>query len=222
MLQFLNRTEYLSKDREEVMKEFQQIVNTYEAEIKNMNLEQCKEEEKRLMDIMNKHDEVMRTVEYDLPKSCTFAGSSREITRKMIGEYINEFLEKVECEYQYTLGYFELYNWWKEPKSKISYNTLNSTLQVLGNNNMRFRGPHQWQMILSINEYFKALHNSYIIDNMVTHLYGVCHSMLLDRMKIDNPLESETHAEQSTEPAAEQVNVIPAEEVAEAPTPVEQ
>ena len=218
MLQFLNRTEYLSKDREEVIKEFQQIVNTYEAEIKNMNLEQCKEEEKRLMDIMNKHDEVMRTVEYDLPKSCTFAGSSREITRKMIGEYINEFLEKVECEYQYTLGYFELYNWWKEPKSKISYNTLNSTLQVLGNNNMRFRGPHQWQMILSINEYFKALHNSYIIDNMVTHLYGVCHSMLLDRMKIDNPLESETHAEQSTEPAAEQVNEAPAE----APAPVEQ
>lgn len=222
MLQFLNRTEYLSKDREEVMKEFQQIVNTYEAEIKNMNLEQCKEEEKRLMDIMNKHDEVMRTVEYDLPKSCTFAGSSREITRKMIGEYINEFLEKVECEYQYTLGYFELYNWWKEPKSKISYNTLNSTLQVLGNNNMRFRGPHQWQMILSINEYFKALHNSYIIDNMVTHLYGVCHSMLLDRMKIDNPLESETHAEQSTEPATEPVNEAPAEEVVEAPTPVEQ
>lgn len=222
MLQFLNRTEYLSKDREEVMKEFQQIVNTYEAEIKNMNLEQCKEEEKRLMDIMNKHDEVMRTVEYDLPKSCTFAGSSREITRKMIGEYINEFLEKVECEYQYTLGYFELYNWWKEPKSKISYNTLNSTLQVLGNNNMRFRGPHQWQMILSINEYFKALHNSYIIDNMVTHLYGVCHSMLLDRMKIDNPLESETHADQSTEPAAEpaaeQVNETPAEALA----PVEQ
>ena len=230
MLQFLNRTEYLSKDREVVMTEFQQIVNTYEAEIKNMNLEQCKEEEKRLMDIMNKHDEVMRTVEYDLPKSCNFAGSSREITRKMIGEYINEFLEKVECEYQYTLGYLELYNWWKEPKSKISYNTLNSTLQVLGNNNMRFRGPHQWQMILSINEYFKALHNSYIIDNMVTHLYGVCHSMLLDRMKIDNPLESETpaetpaetHAEQSTEPAAKQVNEAPTEEVAEAPAPAEQ
>lgn len=214
MLQLINREDYINKDRNEVMNDFQKIVDDYSEYIKDMSLEQCKEEEKRLVGVMDEHDKIMLGVEYDLPKSCTFKGSAREITRKAIGGYICELLEKVECEYQYTLGYFELYNWWKEPQAKITYNNLNSTLQVLGNN-MRFRGPHQWQMILSINEYFKPLHNSYIIDNMLTHLYGACHSKLLDKMKIDNPLEPETnevHAEQIAEAPAEQAAETPAEQ----------
>lgn len=208
MLQLINREDYINKDRNEVMNDFQKIIDDYDTYIKDMSLEQCKEEEKRLVGVMDEHDKIMLGVEYELPKSCTFKGVAREITRKAIGGYICELLEKVECEYQYTLGYFELYNWWKEPQAKITYNNLNSTLQVLGNN-MRFRGPHQWQMILSINEYFKPLHNSYIIDNMLTHLYGACHSKLLDKMKIDNPLEPEA-------------NEAPAEEVTEAPAPAEQ
>lgn len=187
MLQLLNREDYIGKDHNEVINEFQKIVDGYENDIKDMTLEQCKEEEKRLIAIMDEHDKVMLGVEYDLPKICKFGGSS-QITRKAIGNYICELLDKVECEYQYTLGYFQLYQWWKNPQDKINYNNLNSTLQVLGNN-MRFRGSHQWQMILSINEYFKPLHNSYIIDNMLTHLYGACHSKLIDKMKIDNPLE---------------------------------
>ena len=214
MLQLINREDYINKDRNEVMNDFQKIVDDYSEYIKDMSLEQCKEEEKRLVGIMDEHDKIMLGVEYDLPKSCTFKGSVREITRKAIGGYICELLEKVECEYQYTLGYFELYNWWKEPQAKITYNNLNSTLQVLGNN-MRFRGPHQWQMILSINEYFKPLHNSYIIDNMLTHLYGACHSKLLDKMKIDNPLEPEAN-----EVPAEQIAEAPAEQAVE--TPAEQ
>lgn len=220
MLQLINREDFINKDRNEVMNEFQKIVDDYSEYIKDMTLEQCREEEKRLVGIMDEHDKIMLGVEYDLPKSCTFKGSNREITRKAIGGYIMELLEKVECEYQYTLGYYELYMWWKEPQAKITYNNLNSTLQVLGNN-MRFRGPHQWQMILSINEYFKPLHNAYIIDNMLTHLYGACHSKLLDKMKIDNPLEPEKPGEVHEVPA-EQVNEAPAEEVAEAPAPAEQ
>lgn len=188
MLQLINREDYINRDRNEVMNEFQKIIDDYDAYIKDMNLEQCKEEEKRVMDIMDEYDKIQLNIEYDLPKSCVFAGSTQEVSRKTIGKFIMELLEKVDCEYTYTLGYYELYMWWKEPKAKISYNNLNSTLQVLGNN-MRFRGPHQWQMILSINEYFKPLHNAYIIDNMITHLYGTCHSKLLDKMKIDNPIE---------------------------------
>lgn len=206
MLQLIKRENYIGGDRNKTFEEFQKIVNDYKAEIENMNIDQCKAEEERLLNIMKEHDEIMLNVAYDLPKSCTFAGSPRVITRKTIGEYINEFLEKVECEYQYTLGYFELYQWWKDPQSTITYNVLNSTLQVLGNNNMRFRGPHQWQMILTINEYFKALHDSYIVDNMITHLYSVCHSMLLDKMKIDNPIESQPTVETTT-PIPDKVEV---------------
>ena len=199
MLQLINREDYIGKDHNEVMEEFQKIVDGYEADIKDMNLEQCREEEKRLIAIMDEHDKIMLGVEYDLPKVCKFMGS-KDITRKAIGNYICELLGKVECEYQYTLGYFQLYQWWKNPQDRISYNNLNSTLQVLGNN-MRFRGPVQWQMILSINEYFKPLHNAYIIDNMLTHVYGSCHSKLLDKMKLDNPIEPQEEAHDEAAPA---------------------
>lgn len=207
MLQLINREDYSGRDHNEVMAEFQKIVDAYGDDIKDMTLEQCKEEEKRLIAIMDEHDKNMLGVEYELPKTCKLMGSASSITRKAIGGYICELLDKVECEYQYTLGYFQLYQWWKNPQDKISYNNLNSTLQVLGNN-MRFRGSHQWQMILSINEYFKPLHNAYIIDNMLTHLYGACHSKLLDKMKIDNPIAPDNA------PAPE----APAPEAPEAPS----
>lgn len=198
MLEFINREDYIMKDRNEVMEEFQKLINDYEAGIKDMNLEQCKEEEKRLVGIMNEIDKKVMEATYELPASCTFKGSNRPITRKMIGGYIDELLEKVECEYQYTLGYFELYQWWKAPQATITYNNLNSTLQVLGAN-MRFRGPHQWEMILTINEYFKPLHNAYVVDNMILHMYATCHSKLLDKMKIDNPIEPDAQPEAQPE-----------------------
>lgn len=200
MLKLINRKDYINKKFEEVSEEFDKMVNDYKEYIKDFTPEQCKEEEKKLMGFMDELDKIMPTIEYELPKSCTFKGSNIEITRKSIGKYIMELLEKVECEYQYTLGYYELYLWWKDPQTKISYNNLNSTLQVLGNN-MRFRGPHQWQMILSINEYFKPLHNSYLIDNMITHLYGACHSQLLDKMHIQTPLAPEQEEEKKEENA---------------------
>lgn len=202
MLQLINREDYINKNREEVGEELQKLVDEYDKHVQELTVEQCKEEEKELMKVMDEHDKIMLGVEYELPKSCTFLGSNTEITRKTIGKYIMELLEKVECEYQYTLGYYELYMWWKDPQAKITYNNLNSTLQVLGNN-MRFRGPHQWQMILSINEYFKPLHNSYIIDNMLTHYYGACHSKLLDKMQLQTPIKPENQ-EVPTESPTEQ------------------
>lgn len=200
MLGLINREDYINReDRNEVMKEFEKIVEQYTEDIKDFDVEQCKEEEKRLISIMDEFDKTIKNAEYTLPKSCCFMGSPAEITRKSVGKYICELLEKVDCEYQYTLGYYELYRWWKDPKSTINYPSLNSTLQVLGSN-MRFRGPHQWEMILTINEYFKPLHNAYIIDNMLIHLYGTCHSKLLDKMKIDNPIhEEQPQAEEQTE-----------------------
>ena len=95
MLQLINREDYIGKDHNEVMEEFQKIVDGYEADIKDMDLEQCREEEKRLIAIMDEHDKIMLGVEYDLPKVCKFMGS-KDITRKAIGNYICELLGKVD------------------------------------------------------------------------------------------------------------------------------
>lgn len=187
MIEFIKRENYVGRDRNEVIDEFQKIVDDYAKQVDEMTVEQCKEEEKALMELMNQHEKIMADVVYELPKSITFKGSNTEITRKTVGNYICELLEKVECEYQYTLGYYELFLWWKKPAATINYNTLNSTLQVLGSG-LRFRGPHQWQLILSINEFFKPLHNDYIIDNSILHTYANIHSKLLDKMQLNTPV----------------------------------
>ena len=194
MLEFINREDFNEKSLEDIRKEFQGIVDGYENDIKDMSIEQLREEEKRLIDIMEKWDKQVSEISYDLPKSFTFEGSNREVTRKTVGGFICELLEKVECEFSYTLGYYELWKLWKNPPSTINYRQLNSTLQVLGSG-MKFRGPHQWELILSINEYFKPLHNTYQKDNFITILYGTCHSKLIDLLEMNDPEKANKHNE---------------------------
>ena len=43
MLQLINREDYIGKDHNEVMEEFQKIVDGYEADIKDMDLEHGRE-----------------------------------------------------------------------------------------------------------------------------------------------------------------------------------
>lgn len=198
MLEFINRDDFNGKTLTEIRNELQVVADGYEKDIDNMSLEELHEEEKRLIGIMDKWDNVVNGLQYELPKSFTFEGSSREVTRKTIGGYICELLEKVECEFSYTLGYYELWKLWNKPPSTISYRQLNSTLQVLGSG-MKFRGPHQWELILTINEYFKPLHNTYQKDNFITILYGTCHSKLIDMLDMKDPEKANKHNETEAE-----------------------
>jgi hypothetical protein len=183
----LNRDDFMNMSVQDISKDFTQKVKEYEEYIENMDLEALKAEEARIIPIMQEWDNKVKDIFYDLPATCVFNASKPvTVSRKTVGEYINKLLEKVECEFSYTLGYYELWQWWNEPKATISYNNLNTTLQVLGSG-LKFRGPQQWSMILIINEYFKPLHEQYTRDIMFTHLYGTCHSRLLDAMNMKDP-----------------------------------
>ena len=185
MLDKLNREDYFDVSTEEVAKQLQQMEDEYNEYIKTLSVDEMKEEEQRLIKISQEWDKEIDGITYTLDKACSFNGMP-PVSKKTIGKYICEFLEKVECEYSYTLGYWQLYNLWQSPGEYIAYRNLNATLSVLGSG-IKFRGPKQWQMILLINEYFKPLHNQYMKDNMITFLYGTCHSHLMDRMKIEDP-----------------------------------
>ena len=201
MIEFLNRDEIINKKPSEVGMDFTKILDEYKKEVENYTEEQCKAEEERLTKIMDQWDAVLKDIKYDLPKEVA-SPAGQIVSRAKVGEYINDLLAKVECEFQYTLGYYQMYLWWKKPQPQIDYATCNSTLQVLGSG-LRFRGPEQWQKILTINEYFKACHDHYAIDNMITYLYGSCHSALLDRMSLvskapDTGTPGEVEAEQGS------------------------
>lgn len=195
MIEFIEREEIKGLSTDEIAKKFQEIVDNYRKEVDDMPIEKCQEEEKQVIELMNKWDEVLKDIHYDLPKEIVNPAGVK-VAKNAVGKYICEMLNKVECEFSYTLGYYQLYIWWSKPKSEIQYHTLDSTLHVLGSG-LRFRGPHQWEQILTINEYFKPLHDQYSKDNMITYLYSMCHNALLDKMKIEAPVEThEVEAEQ--------------------------
>lgn len=180
----IKRDDYKEKLVPEIAKEFEQVVNEYEEHLDKMSLEELREEEVAIVKLAQEWDETVKTIKYDLPKSVFFGG--KEFPRKSVGKMINELLEKIECEFSYTLGYYELWQWWNEPESTINYNNLNATLQVLGSG-LKFKGPHQWATILTINEYFKQVHSDYQRDNLFTILYGTCHSKVLDQLHMKDP-----------------------------------
>ena len=197
MIAFIEREQYQGRKPAEVGQEFQKIVDEYKSTIENISVEEAKEQEKELMGLMDKWDEVQKGIQYKLPKEIA-SPAGNMVTRSSVGKYICEMLNKVECEFSYTLGYYQLFMWWKKPQSIIDYKTLDATLHVLGSG-LKFRGPAQWEMILTINEYFKPMHDMYSIDNMITYVYSMCHQAILDKLKIEAPV-----TEQPKEVEAEQ------------------
>ena len=193
MIEKINRDSYKDKTTQEIATEFQKKCDEYEDELAKMTVEELRAEEVRIVKIAEEWDDEVSKIEYELPKNVSFNGQL--YTKAAVGKLINSLLEKVECEFSYTLGYFELWNWWKAPQKTISYHNLNSTLQVLGNN-MKFRGPVQWASILTINEYFKQLHGEYQRDNLITILYGTCHSKVMDLLKMNDPERVNQEAEE--------------------------
>lgn len=190
MIDFIERDTVIGLKHEEVAKKYQELVDNYKKEVEGMPVEQLHEEEKKIMEVMDKWDKVLADLRYDLPKEVANPDGLK-VSKNAVGKYIGEMLNKVECEFQYTLGYYQLFMFWKQPGSSIPYHTLDSTLTVLGSG-LRFRGPEQWVRILTINEYFKPLHEKYSIDNMTTYLYSMCHNAVLDRLNIEAPAEVPT------------------------------
>lgn len=189
MIEFIERESMKGKKPMEIIREFQQIVDDYKAGIESMDVDQLKEQEQQIIEIQQKWETILNDTQYDLPKEVANP-SGVSVSRAAVGKYIGEMLNKVECEFKYALGYYQLYLWWKKPKATISYHTLDSTLHVLGSG-LRFRGPAQWESILTINEYFKPLHEAYQIDNMITYLYAMVHNAIMDKMKINAPVNTE-------------------------------
>lgn len=188
MIEFIERKDFIGRTPEEVSKEFQQKVDAYTEEISKLSVEELQQEEKKLIPMMNDWDNIVKDIIYDLPKEVASPNGTK-VSRTTVGKYICDMLNKVECEFSYTLGYYQLFMWWSKPKAQIDYHTLNGTLHVLGSG-LKFRGPSQWEAILTINEYFKSVHNEYAVDNMITYFYGLCHNAILDKLKIDAPIEN--------------------------------
>lgn len=177
----LNREELLAKENlQEIAQELEADVALYNEELAGMTREQLNEEEKNLMEVFKDNDERIAGVEYELPDEIEYDGRKlkrNEITAKIVG-----FLNRIEVQFQATLGLYQCIRFWKTRGSgKIPYGAFDSTLRMLGT--LKFKGEQDCFDILVTNNWFTAAHDSYSRDNIWTQYLHAKHNAIMQALE---------------------------------------
>lgn len=132
---------------------------------------------------------------FELAKEVVFDGK-----KYSFNDVVNDILyiiNKNEVEYKFTLGLYELYNFWKDlcwkgedKTAVINYSTLDSTLRVLGQ--VKFSGYSEWKRILVINEFFKNNHAEYVKINTKQVYFAQQHNIVMDQLQLLKPVDPNT------------------------------
>lgn len=145
-----------------------------------------KEKEQAIINELEEYDKYLDTVAYELPDGCEYDGQT--FKKGDIAKAIIYNLNKMEVEFQYTLGMYQLVRLWKDKDLKeISYKAYDSTLRCL--NGVKFKGYQDWQDILAINEFMSQCHDRYKSDLAWYIFLSTKHNTIMDRMKMLVPVE---------------------------------
>lgn len=155
----------------------------------NGNEQALLEEEKVWIDKMNEFEEYIKTVKYKLPDSIIF--DNTEFPKTEIAKRIRAILDNTEIQFSFTLGYYEVYKFWKIPTKNIKHKLLEATLNVLGGIN-KYKGFKEWESILIVDSYFKPFYDTdYQKNNLDGLMYASLHNAVLDELKLLQPVEQE-------------------------------
>lgn len=154
-------------------------ISEYKASLKDKTLKQLQDLEQKIIKEADKHDEKLKKAEFTLP------------TEKYaeVATAIQEFLDKQEIQWQFTLGMKTMYEFWdpkKNPK-KVSYAMFDQTLRTIGN--IQFKGYEEWCKVVTVNTYFEPLSPKYIELTEGIQMIAEKHSAILDAMKLFDVIE---------------------------------
>ena len=177
----IKREELLAKENlQEIAKELEAEVALYTEELSEKTREELETEEKNLMEVFKENDERIAGVEYELPDEIEYDGRKlkrNEITAKIVG-----FLNRIEVQFQATLGLYQCIRFWKTRGSgKIPYGAFDSTLRMLGT--LKFKGEQDCFDILVTNNWFTAAHDAYSRDNIWTQYLHAKHQRIMEAME---------------------------------------
>lgn len=170
----------------------QDIAKHYEAEVERYkehvtkigeDLEALKEEEKYCIGIIEANEKRMAEFKgYELADKFTFL--DEEYTKPVIATKIRKILERCEVPFSYTLGYLQVYTFWEHPTKRIDHKMLNSTLNILGDKKLSFKGPKEWLNVLVVDSYFSPIAKEYRLNLIEEVLGAELHNVVLDAMKL--------------------------------------
>lgn len=181
MSKLLNREELLAKENlQEIAKELEADIALYTEELSGMDREALKQAENDLMKVFDANDEYISGIEYELPDEIEYDGRKikrAEITTKIVG-----FLNRIEVQFQATLGLYQCIRFWKtRGAGKVPYGAFDSTLRMLGT--LKFKGEQDCFDILVTNNWFTAAHDQYSRDNIWTQYLHARHQAIMQTLE---------------------------------------
>lgn len=181
MSKLLNREELLAKENlQEIAKELEADIALYTEELSGMNREALKQAENDLMKVFDANDEYISGVEYELPDEIEYDG--RKIKRAEITTKIVSFLNRIEVQFQATLGLYQCIRFWKtRGAGKVPYGAFDSTLRMLGT--LKFKGEQDCFDILVTNNWCTAAHDQYSRDNIWTQYLHARHQAIMQTLE---------------------------------------
>lgn len=181
MSKLLNREELLAKENlQEIAKELEADIALYTEELSGMDREALKQAENDLMKVFDANDEYISGVEYELPDEIEYDG--RKIKRAEITTKIVSFLNRIEVQFQATLGLYQCIRFWKtRGTGKVPYGAFDSTLRMLGT--LKFKGEQDCFDILVTNNWFTAAHDQYSRDNIWTQYLHARHQAIMQTLE---------------------------------------
>lgn len=146
-----------------------------------MTIEDLEAMEQELMEEAKEYEEYLKNVSYKLPDDVEFKG--RKYTRNQVAKFIFSALERLEVDWQYTLGLDDLFDLWGDKDFvEISHGAFDSTLRLL--NQLKYKGKTDVREILVTNQYLSQCHNEYSLDTAWNILISEKHNAILNRVKL--------------------------------------
>lgn len=157
--------------------EKQKFIQEYKDSLKNKTLEELKVMETEIVAEADKVDEEVKNTTFDTPKE----------NYKEVCQAIRLVLDKVQVQWQYTLGLVAMYDFWNPEKREkaIPYPMLDSTLRTLGER--QFTGYQEWAAVVAINKYFEPLRDKYVETSERIYDVAMKHNEILDAIKLNEP-----------------------------------
>lgn len=180
-----SREELTGMEFKELQRALEENLNEYGEELKKLKKKDLEKEEENLIKIQEDFDIVIGETEYELPDTSEYRGyttSQKDLAAKII-----YFLNKLECNWQTSLGVYEAIALWKSIGKTISYATYDSTIRILGS--MRFKGETELRDILIINHFLTSAEQAYLRDTIYIQYLAGKHNAVMQAL---NPQPEET------------------------------
>ena len=171
---------------QDIAKHYEGEVERYKEHVKTLgdDLNVLAEEEKFAIAYIEAEEKRMAEFKgYVLPEKITIG--NEDLSKAVIATKIRKFIDRCEIPFTYTLGYLQAFRFWEKPTKHIDHNMLDSTLRILGDQKLMFKGHAEWESILAINAYFDPLKKEFNLNKIYTILGAELHNVVLDAMKLN-------------------------------------